>query len=193
MRRFQIVTIILASMVLLSGTVVAQASPTAFLKKNNKSLDPLLKDTEKNKKRILKIVNKMLDFKILCKSSLGKHWQDRTDDQRKEFTDTLQALIEKNLIKRLKNSKDHVVTYESEEVDGKQASVVTMASQGDDPRAEKTEIAYKMHKQGNSWGVIDMVTDGISLVSNYRSQFNKIITEDGWPALMQKMKDKLAE
>jgi phospholipid transport system substrate-binding protein len=50
-----------------------------------------------------------------------------------------------------------------------------------------------MRKKGKGWRVTDMVTDGVSLVSNYRSQFNKIITEDGWDVLMQKMKDKLVE
>ena len=50
-----------------------------------------------------------------------------------------------------------------------------------------------MQRRGKSWRVTDMVTDGISLVSNYRSQFNKIITEDGWDVMMQKMRDKLAE
>ena len=135
----------------------------------------------------------MLNFDVLCRESLGKHWDTRTPDQQKEFTETLKALIEKNLVNRLKDSRDHNVVYESQEVTGATASVLALISSGDDPRAEKTEIEYKLRKEGKGWRVTNMVTDGVSLVSNYRSQFNKIITEDGWDVLMQKMKDKLVE
>jgi phospholipid transport system substrate-binding protein len=71
--------------------------------------------------------------------------------------------------------------------------VVTEVAAGAGPRDSRTEIAYKLRKHGKEWIGVDMVTDGVSLVANYRSQFNKIIVEQGWTALMQKMKDKLAE
>jgi phospholipid transport system substrate-binding protein len=193
MKRLHIIPIIVVVLISMSGAAVAQASPMAFLKAKDKKLNPLLKNTDKNKPKILNLVNKMLDFDLLCQQSLGKHWDTRTESDQTEFTETLKALIEKNLVNRLKDSKDHKITYESEEVDGTKASVVTLISSGDDPRAEKTELEYKLQKKGKSWRVTDMVTDGVSLVSNYRSQFNKIITEDGWDVLMQKMKDKLAE
>jgi phospholipid transport system substrate-binding protein len=193
MKSLQIIPIIIIVLLSISGTVVAQASPMAFLKSKDKQLDSLLKNTDKNKGKILTIVNKMLNFDVLCQESLGKHWDTRTPDQQKEFTETLKALIEKNLVNRLKDSKDHNVAYESEEVTGATASVLALIASGDDPRAEKTEIEYKLQKKGKGWRVTDMVTDGVSLVSNYRSQFNKMITEDGWDVLMQKMKDKLVE
>ncbi len=193
MKRLKVIPIIVVVLVFISGTVVAQASPIAFLKAKDRQLDPLLKNTDKNKRKIIGVVNKMLNFNVLCQQSLGKHWDTRTPDQQKEFTETLKALIEKNLVNRLKDSKDNKVTYESEAVTGATASVLTLISSGDDPRAEKTEIEYILRKKGKGWRVTDMVTDGVSLVSNYRSQFNKIITEDGWDVLMQKMKDKLVE
>jgi phospholipid transport system substrate-binding protein len=129
----------------------------------------------------------------LCKDSLGKHWETRSEDERKEFTKTLKALIEKNLINRLKNTKERKIKYQSESLDGNKAQVLTEVATGDDPRADTLEIEYKMQKGRGTWGIVDMVTDGVSLVSNYRSQFNKIITEDGWDTLMKKMKDKHAE
>jgi phospholipid transport system substrate-binding protein len=193
MKRLQVIAISVFMLVSIGGAAVAQASPIAFLKAKDKKLDPLLKNTDQNRQKIIKVVNTMLDFDVLCQQSLGKHWATRTTSDQKEFTDTLKALIEKNLVNRLKDSKDHKIAYESEAVSGTKASVLTHISSGDDPRAEKTEIEYKMQKKGKGWRVTDMVTDGVSLVSNYRSQFNKIITEDGWDVLMQKMKDKLAE
>lgn len=183
----------IAASLLFAGSVAAQASPTAFLKTNNEKLRDLVVRTQGKSDKISGLVGKMLDFDTLCRESLGKHWTGRSEAERKDFTDTLRALIEKNLVKSLKDSKENKISYESEQVAGTAATVVTMLASGDDPRAEKTEIAYKLEKRGGSWGVVDMITDGVSLVANYRSQFNKIITEQGWPALMQKMRDKLAE
>ena len=136
--------------------------------------------------------NEMLDFDQLCKESLGKHWGTRSKAEQKDFSATLKALIEKNFLNRLKDSKDRKIEYESEEVLGVEASVVTRVSSGD-PRAEKTEIEYQLQKTAKSWRVTDMVTDGVSLVSNYRSEFSKIITKDGYPRLLEKMQNKLAE
>jgi phospholipid transport system substrate-binding protein len=169
------------------------AGPMDYLKSVDKKLKPLLANAQQNEKKILKIINNMMDFQDLCKRSLGRHWKDRSDAERKEFTETLHALIEKNVVKRLKDTKNHIVTYESEEIEDKTATVVTIVAAGKGPRAAQTEIVYKLKKKGNKWAVVDMVTDGVSLVQNYRSQFNKIITKDGWDVLMQKMKDKLDE
>lgn len=168
-------------------------SPTAFVQGIDLKVKPMLANTAQNKSKILGTLNQMLDFPTLCKASLGKHWEGKTDAQRKEFSDTLHALIEKNVVKRLRDTRNHKIKYQSEEVEGASATVVTIVSDGDGPRAQQLEIAYKLQKRGKSWIVVDMITDGVSLVSNYRSQFNKIITQDGWDAVIKKMKDKLAE
>jgi phospholipid transport system substrate-binding protein len=192
MKRLRITISAIIAMIMISSAAMA-AKPSAFLKKNNDKLATLLGDTQKNKNKIIKVVGKMLDFDTVCERSLGKHWEKHSDEQREEFTSTLRALIEKNLVNRLKDTRDHKVTMKSETVEGKKASVVTLIAASEEPRAETTEVEYKMIKKGLSWQVVDMVTDGISLVNNYRSQFNKIITNDGWDALMKKMKDKLAQ
>lgn len=190
-------TIILTALVLSLGlSQTAQAAgkgPQAFLQSIDKKMKPLLVKADKNHAKILKLVNQMLDFDKLCKDSLGKHWDERSEAERKEFSDTLKALIEKNVIARLKNTNSNNISYESEEVKGNKATVTTIVRDGDGPRAAEVEIAYKMEKKAGKWIVVDMDTDGISLVSNYRSQFNKLIKKDGWDAMIQKMKDKLAE
>jgi len=187
------VTLAAAVTVAAAGRAEAQTAPTAFVQSMDQKLKPLLANTAQNKDKIIKILNQMLDFPALCKDSLGKHWEGKTDAQRKEFTDTLHALIEKNVVKRLKDTRSHKIKYQSEELVRDSATVVTIVSSGDGPRAQQIEIAYKLQKRGRGWIVTDMITDGVSLVSNYRSQFNKIIIQDGWDAMIKKMKDKLAE
>ncbi len=185
--------LVLFAAVLGAATSARAETPTAFLQAIDQKLKPMLANTAANKDKILKVLNQMLDFPVLCKDALGRHWDGKTDAQRKEFADTLHALIEKNVVKRLRDTRTHKVKYESEELAGDAATVVTTVSNGDGPRAQQIEIAYKLHKVGKTWAVIDMVTDGVSLVQNYRSQFNKIITQDGWDAVIKKMKEKLAE
>ncbi len=194
MRYFRPVLATMAIVLLLGVARNASAGPpTGFLQSIDKQLKPLLADSKKNETKILQIVGKLLDFDTLCKDSLGRHWDGRSDSDRKEFVSTLRALIEKNVVTRLSDTRNHIVKYEGEEIDGGKASVTTIVASGPGPRDTQTEIVYKLQQRGRAWVVVDMVTDGVSLVQNYRSQFNKIITKDGWPAVIKKMKDKLAE
>lgn len=183
--------ILLMSSFALTASAVP-AGPKNFVISINEKITPLLTDTKKNKKKIVKMVNQLIDFPSLCKASLGKHWAERTEAEQKDFTETLKSLIEQNVIKRLKDTKEHKISYQSETVTGDSATVITIVADGDGPRATKVEIAYKMKKKKNGkWIVTDIVTDGMSLVSNYQSSFHKIITKDGWAKLMEKMKKKL--
>ncbi len=85
------------------------------------------------------------------------------------------------------------MTYEDESVNGDQSegSVTTIIKVGKGKRFDEIEVVYKLRKKSSTWIVTDMVTDGVSLVSNYQAEFNKIITNEGFEGLMKKMKDKL--
>jgi phospholipid transport system substrate-binding protein len=192
MRPLHVVLMVIVLLAFVGGAAATAPSPMDFLKAVDEKLDPLLDDADKNKGEILSILNEMLDYKQLCRESLGKRWDTRSKAERKDFCATLKALTEKNSVKRLKDSKDHKIEYESEEVMGTKASVATRVIPAE-PRAPRTEIEYKLQKAEDSWRVTDMVTDGVSMVSTYRSEFGRIIAEDGWDVLMRKMKDKLAE
>ena len=119
MKHLHIILIVVVVLGSIGGAAAASPSPMAFLEAVDEKLDPLLEDMEKNKGEILKIVNEMLDFDQLCKESLGKHWVTRSKAERKDFSATLKALIEKNFLNRLEDSKDRKVEYESEEVLGR--------------------------------------------------------------------------
>jgi phospholipid transport system substrate-binding protein len=191
--RIAIQTVVLVTMIGHSAAA-ASVSPTAWLQSIDNQLKPLVKNTRQNNGKIIQILDQMMNFNSLCRASLGNHWNTRTPEQQQEFTTTLRALIEKNVIKRLGDTtgkNPDAVTYVSEKITGEKATVTTIVRDGKGPRAAEFEIVYKLEKKGNAWTVVDMETDGVSLVANYRSQFNSIITKDGWDKLMKKMKDKL--
>jgi phospholipid transport system substrate-binding protein len=171
----------------------AETGPTSFLKSKDDSLKPLLSNARKNKEKIISTIGEMMDFDALSKASLGVNWDKRNPDEQKEFSTTLRRLIEDNLVDRLHDSKDHQVTYEDEQInkENTEGQVTTLIRVGKGKRQDEIEVVYKLRKKGASWIVVDMITDGVSLVGNYQAEFNKIINKDGFEGLMKKMKDKL--
>jgi phospholipid transport system substrate-binding protein len=176
------------------------SSPMQVLKDANDKISKILKKkvasgSEAEKKQDTKIrgvVNKLLNFKLLTKAALGKHWKSLSEDQQKEFVDLLTELIQRNYIKQVHKRKNEkwVVNYDSEEIDEKKAKVVTTVV-AEERHDEETEVVYKMQKKGPKWVVVDILTDDVSLVRNYRSQFNKIIEKDGIDKLLEKMRNKV--
>ena len=193
MNRIALTLIVLIALGSPAAFAQAASSPKAYLQSMNEKLDKLSTDAKKNEKKIVKLFNDMMDFEAICKDALGKHWDQRSKAEQKEFVSTLHSLIENNLVKKIDSNLDTKIEYTDETLQDGLATVVTIVTLGDGPRAEQTEVSYKLIKKGPRWVVVDMITDGISLVGNYRSQFNKIISKDGWDTLMQKMRDKLSK
>jgi phospholipid transport system substrate-binding protein len=171
------------------------SSPMEVLKSANDKIAGILKKKipeAKQDDKIRKVVNKLLDFKLLTKAAMGKHWKDLSTEQQDEFVELLTELIQRNYIKQVHQRKDEkwVVSYDSEEIDEKKAKVITTVV-AEDRHDEETEVVYKMKKKGPKWVVVDILTDDVSLVRNYRSQFNKIIEKDGVEKLLEKMRKKV--
>lgn len=184
-----------------SLAVATPIGPMATLKQKNGEVDKLLRQKTakgspmeaKQKSQIKQMAATLLDYDELAKRSLAQHWDKLTAAQRTEFVSTLRELIERNYVKQLRTNLDYQVLYKGEEVDGDGATVSTVVKVKSKGKDTDAEIVYKMRKLGDEWRVWDVVTDEVSLVRNYRTQFNKIITEQSYDALIKKMKNKLAE
>jgi len=178
------------------GPVGAASAGTAtdLVKSKQSTLFELLKqDTPANQKKIAGIFDEMLDYGSLAESSLGSEWAVRTEAERAEFTGVLKELVRKAYERNLKKTLNFNIEYVSEKSAGNATTVTTRASSKTKMREEPLEIAYRLVEKGGAWRVQDIVTEGVSLVSSYRSQFTRIIKKDGFPALIRKMKDKLAK
>jgi phospholipid transport system substrate-binding protein len=148
-----------------------------------------------SQKKIDAVFDEILDYNALAEASLGTEWAARSDAEKAQFTDLLKQLSRKAYEKNLKKILDFDIDYVGEEAaDGGATLVKTKAKKrGGDAREEPLEISFKVVQKGGAWKAVDLVTEGVSLVGSYRSQFTKIIKKDGFPALIQKMKDKLAK
>lgn len=176
----------------------AAMSPTDYVKITvDKVLEILrnkeLKKPEKTSERraaIRKAVDETFDFEEMAKRSLAIHWKDRTPEERKEFVPLFTDLLERSYIKKIEGYTDEEVIYVSETIDGGYASVKTKIV-----TKKKTEIPieYRLYKKNAKWEVYDVVIEGVSLVNNYRTQFNKIIRTQSYPELVKRLKDKQEE
>ena len=142
---------------------------------------------------IKKIVGSFLDFEELARRSLGRHWDALPANKRAEFVKTLRELVERNYVRQLYGQPDYNLKLEKEEKAGPEATVTgTLFATA---RGKKVTMAleYKLLRKGNRWVVYDVVTDDLSLLENYRAEFNKVIAKESFDALLTKMKKKLSE
>jgi phospholipid transport system substrate-binding protein len=168
-------------------------SPMTAIKRTNARIDKLLakKKTAKVDQKLKREVNQFLDFRELARRSLGKHWKKRSADERKEFVAILRQLIEHNYLKQARKNTGQNVDYRSEKIRGKKAKVVTAIKVKKKRRMQEVLVVYKLRKRDGRWVVYDVVTDDVSIVRNYRSQFNRIIKKKSYEHLVKKMRKKL--
>jgi len=152
--------------------------------------DPVLKGKGKEKERRAKIrqsVFEVWDFGEMAKRSLGQYWKDRTAADKKEFIDLFSDLLERSYINRIEGYSDEKIVWDKETVDGDYSEV---KSHFLTKRNEEIPVNYKMTLNKGQWFVYDMVIENVSLVNNYRIQFNKVIRSTSYQDLVRKMKNK---
>jgi phospholipid transport system substrate-binding protein len=168
----------------------ADASAEAFVRAKQTELASLLKKGKAADKQLEAVFDEMLDYETLAKESLGVHWDERTAEEKKEFSTVLQRLVKNAYRKNLKKTLDYEVTFKGETKANKGVLVRTVARNKKNERDEPVSIDYLLHKPDGKWRVFDIVTEGSSLISNYRNPFRRVIKDKGFAELMRRMKRK---
>jgi phospholipid transport system substrate-binding protein len=155
--------------------------------------DPVLKGEGKaadRRRAIRKIADDIFDFNEISRRALARHWQGLSDKQREEFVGLFADLLERSYISKIELYGGEKIVYANERVDGDVATVGTkiITKNGTD-----VPVDYRMAKRGGRWLVYDVNIEGVSLVSNYRTQFNKIIQTASYDELVQKLRTKQDE
>ncbi len=155
--------------------------------------DKELKKPQKSKERrtlIRKTISERFDFDEMARRSLGLHWKGRTQEEKKEFIPLYADLLERSYINKIESYTDEKVFYLNEKIDNEYAVVDTKIVT---KRKVEVPIEYRLLKKNSKWEVYDVVIEGVSLVNNYRTQFNKIIRTDSYEELVKRMKTKQEE
>lgn len=160
--------------ILAISTAAVAGEPLEVVKTGVTKVTEILADSDQDdtaKISSLKAATKdLFDYKQLSMMAVGKPWLDFTPKQQKDFIKSFSQLLEKSYFKKLNNFAGEKVEYIKELVQDKRAMVVTEVLTSD----KKIPISYRL-VNNDQWRVYDVVIEGISLVKNYKAQFEKIL------------------
>jgi len=155
--------------------------------------DPALKgesERKVKKERIRAISEEMFDFTELSKRSLGQNWDKFNPDQQKEFIRLYKSLLEETYSEKITSYTDEKIIIKkdvnlSEKTVEVQTTVITKTSE--------VPIYYRLIEKNGDWKVYDVVIEGVSLVSNYRTQFREILASKTPEALLEVLRNKVGK
>ena len=150
--------------------------------------DPSKKELLKN--MIFHIANESFSWEDMAKRSLGRKWNDQDEVSQKRFVDLFARLLKVNYLDKLETYTGEEVIYEKEDIKGKYAEVRTQIVRG---TREKIPVYYRMITKNGSWYVYDVVIEGISLVKNYNSQFDEMLSGSSFTEFLQTLEKKVEE
>lgn len=131
-------------------------------------------------------IGQHFDFEEMAKRSLAAHWRNRSEAEHQEFATLFQSLLSKTYAGKIENYSGEKVQYLKERLKDSFAEVQTTIV------SNKTEISldYRLLLKDGDWRVYDVVVDGVSLVKNYRVQFDRIIRDSSYEELVKTLRDK---
>ena len=143
--------------------------------------------TEDLRARLTDVIYPRFDFTEMAKRSLGSHWGGRTAEEQREFVKVFAGLLGRTYADRIESYTNQNILYTREVEDKNCAEVDTKIVT---EKHEEFSINYKLHSVNNEWKVYDLVIEDISLVNNYRSQFDRVIARSSFEELIRVMKAK---
>ena len=173
-------------------------APTQRIKSVTDELILIVLDEELNKpendairaKRIRSAVDRIFDWEAFSQRALARHWRKRSPEEKKEFVLLFGRLIEETYMDRTKKYSGEKAVFLKETIDGNygivEAKIITKYKR-------EVKVSYKVRKKENGWLVYDVYVEGVSLVKNYRNQFNDIIMKSSYNDLVIQLKDKIQQ
>jgi len=178
------------------GIFVAAQAMASITNEVKKSVDEVVrivsnkemkKNEHKRRQALKQVISGIFDYSEMAKRTLGKHWNQRTPAEKKQFTDLFATLLENSYADKIESYHNEKIVYLSESLDGNYSEVRSNIITA---KHDEFSLNYKLINENGTWMVYDVVIEGVSLVSNYRSQFNKIISQHGYGELLKKLETK---
>ncbi len=187
--RRQFLSLAIASLLVSLAPLALAASAEDFVKAKQTELMKLVKQGKPDAE-VDKVFDQVLDYRVLAEAALKDHWAERSEPEREEFTGLLAKLVRASYRKNLKKTLGYDIAYKGTE-QGKEGEVVrTVATSTKDARQEPLSIDYVVRGQGPAQRIVDVVTEGSSMVGNYRSSFNRIMKKGGFAEVLKRMRKR---
>ena len=152
--------------------------------------DPQLKgESKRNERRekLKEVISQRFDFAEMAKRALGPEWRRRSPEEQKEFVKLFTTLLEQAYLDKIESYNGEKVQYLREREDNNSAEVATKII---DNKGREFSVNYRLHNVNGDWKVYDVVIEDISLVNNYRAQFNRVLAKDSFDELLTRMREK---
>ena len=153
--------------------------------------DKNLKQHDQQRRQVLKkVINTIFDYSEMAKQTMGRHWNPRTPTERTQFTDLFASLLDNSYISKIESYNNEKIVYLKETIDGNYAEVKSKVITA---KRDEYTLDYRLLNESGKWMVYDIIIEGVSMVSNYRTQFNRIISNNGYSELVKKLQTKSTE
>ena len=140
-------------------------------------------------KQLRAVADKYIDFREVTKMSIGRPWLDMSDQMQNDLVEAFVQLLERTYLKKLPVYENQQINYKKELVENTRAKVLTEIVTAD----KKLNVEFRLKLIDGQWMIYDVIGEGVSLVKNYRTQFNQIL-QDGTPDdLLQRIRDRVQE
>lgn len=157
--------------------------------------DPQYKEASRRaeqRRLIWEVIFKVFDFQEVSRRALARDWGNLTPDQQQEFTQVFSDVLGNVYLDRIQGAyQDETIAYLAEVIhESKPLAVVkthVVRKSGNIP------VDYSLHKTADGWRVYDVKVEGVSLIKNYRTQFQEILSKGSPAQLIDRLKEKLAE
>ncbi len=156
---------------------------------------PVLRDRQtpllQRRRQLRGMLEGHFDFPDMARIALGYHWRQLNPNQRAEFSQLFTAFIENAYLSKIQDysGQDVVVTSQNSEGPGFARVRTHVVQQGKQP----INVDYLLRQMGDDWKIYDVTVDNISIIANYRNQFNRVINDQGFAKLMSDMRLKQQE
>jgi phospholipid transport system substrate-binding protein len=191
--RMRYLIVALAFMLVFQVPRAEAGAPTDQLKRHVDEVIGVLDDAStksqpaRRRAAVRKVAEDIFDYPETARRALGPHWSARTPEEQRDFVAIFADLLDHAYLSKIDVYQGEKVQYTGETVDGDQATVKTTLVI---PKGTSIPIDYRMHRVNDRWRVYDVVIEGVSLVANYRTQFNRIVRSESYQALVQKLRDR---
>lgn len=140
--------------------------------------------------KLRQIVAQSFDFTEMAKSALGYHWKTLNPQQQQEFTTVFVAFIEDSYLSKLNDYRGQQVQFVKASQDGGDYAQVNtnIVREGKDP----IHLDFRLMQESGAWKIYDVTVDAISIIANYRNQFNRVMNNQGYDTLIKDLKEKQA-
>ena len=154
--------------------------------------DPKLSSPDKKKERVDRLreaLDAIFDYEEMAKRALGYHWRQRTRAEQEEFVKLFREFLQRVYSDKIGLYGGEQVRFSREVMDDEFAQVESTIIQ---PKGEEIAVVYKLRQVNGQWKVYDAIVENISVVNNYRSQFDRVISSSSYEALVKRLRGKAA-